>query len=97
MPWQERRGDPAVPPEQMQAEIENLRLWQEAQKKHWLRWGLASNAVSLVLCAVVLLKVALTGNDPPPPMIFIQLMLIFMGLAFMTAGRPFVPARRQQR
>jgi len=83
--------------EQLEAEVATLRRQQDNQKKHWLRWGLASNAVSLMLCTAVLLKVALTGNDPPPPMIFIVLTLLFVGLAFITAGRPllFAGARRQ--
>jgi hypothetical protein len=82
--------------EQLEAEIATLRRQQESQKKHWLRWGLASNAASLVLCAAVLLKVALTGDDPPPPMIFIVLTLLFVGLAFITAGRPLAFARTRQ-
>jgi hypothetical protein len=79
--------------EQLETEIATLRRQQDAQKKHWLRWGLASNAVGLLLCAVVLLKVALTGDDPPPPMTFIVLTLLFVGLAFITAGRPLALAR----
>jgi hypothetical protein len=81
--------------EQLEAEIAVLRRQQDAQKTHWLRWGLASNAGSLILCAVVLLKVTLTGDDPPPPMIFIVLTLLFVGLAFMTAGRPLALAPRR--
>jgi len=83
--------------EQLEAELAMLRRQQDNQKKHWLRWGLASNAASLVLCAVVLLKVALTGDNPPSPMIFIVLTLLFVGLAFITAGRPlaFARSRRQ--
>jgi len=79
--------------EQLETEIATLRQQQDSQKKHWLRWGLASNAASLVLCAAVLLKVALTGDDPPSPMIFIVLTLLFVGLAFMTAARPLAFAR----
>lgn len=83
--------------EQLEAEIESLQHQQEAQKKHWLRWGLASDAAGLILCVAVLLRVALTGDDPPPPMIFIVLTLIFIGLAFITAGRPQLIALRRQR
>jgi hypothetical protein len=82
--------------EQLEAEIAALRRQQESQKKHWLHWGLASNAASLVLCAAVLLKVALTGDDPPSPMIFIVLTLLFVGLAFITAGGPLAFARTRQ-
>jgi Na+/citrate or Na+/malate symporter len=79
--------------DQLEAEIAALRRQQDDQKKHWRRWGLASYAASLILCAAVLLKVALTGNDPPSPMIFIILTLLFVGLAFVTAGRPLAFAR----
>ncbi len=82
--------------EQLETEIATLRRQQDSQKKHWLRWGLASNAGSLVLCAVVLLKVALTGDDPPSPMIFIVLTLLFVGLAFITAARPLAFASPRQ-
>ena len=82
--------------EQLEAELAMLRRQQDNQKKHWLRWGLASNAASLVLCAVVLLKVALTGDNPPSPMIFIVLTLLFVGLAFITAGRPLALARSRR-
>jgi hypothetical protein len=79
--------------EQLEAEVAMLRRQQDNQNKHWLRWGLASNAASLVLCAVVLFKVALTGDNPPSPMLFIVLTLLFVGLAFMTAGRQLTFAR----
>jgi hypothetical protein len=79
-------------PMQIEAEIARLQQQQADQKKHWLRWGLASNAVAVTLCAVVLIKVALTGADPAPPMIFIVLTFIFFGSAFTTAARP--PALR---
>lgn len=79
--------------EQLETEIATLRRQQDGEKKHWLRWGMASNAASLVLCAVVLAKVALTGDDPPSPMIFIALTFLFVGLAFITAARPLAFAR----
>ena len=75
-------------PIQIEAEIARLQQQQADQKKHWLRWGLASNAVAVALCAVVLIKVALTGADPAPPMIFIVLTFMFFGSAFTTAARP---------
>jgi hypothetical protein len=86
------KREDAMTPERMEAEIESLRQQQIRQKKLWLRWGLASNAIGLLLCAAVLLKVALTGDDPPPPMIFIVLTYLFVGLVFITAGR--APAER---
>jgi hypothetical protein len=46
---------------------------------------------------VVLLKVALTGDNPPSPMIFIVLTLLFVGLAFITASRPLTVARFRTR
>ena len=52
--------------EQLEAEIE-VCAQQEAQKKHWLRWGLASDAAGLILCVAVLLRVALTGRRPASP------------------------------
>jgi hypothetical protein len=45
----------------------------------------------------VLLRVAITGDDPSSPMIFITLTYIFLGIAFITAGRsrtfPWFPRR----
>jgi hypothetical protein len=58
-------------PLQMEAEIASLQQQQAEQKKHWLRWGLASYAIGIALCVAVLIRVALTGADPAPPMIFI--------------------------
>jgi hypothetical protein len=73
----------------MNAEIDVLRLEQAALRRHWLRFGFISNAIGVMLCAVVLIKVAITGDDPPAPMIFIVLTYIFLGIAFVTAGRSF--------
>ncbi len=82
--------------QQLEAEIATLRRQRGDQQKHWLRWGLASNAVGVILCAAVLLRVALTGDDPPSPTIFIVLTLLFIGLAFITAGRPLAFARSRK-
>lgn len=73
---------------EMNAEIEVLRLERAAQRKHWRRWGFASNAIAVLLCAASLIKVAVTGDDPPAPMIFIVLTYIFLGLVFITAAKP---------
>jgi hypothetical protein len=44
-----------------------------------------------------MIKVAITGNDPPPPMIFNVLTYIFLGIVFITAGRQFArPSCRAQ-
>ncbi|MGO9049580.1 MAG: hypothetical protein ACLQFW_22320 [Xanthobacteraceae bacterium] len=74
--------------QELDAEIERLRLQQAEQRKHWRRWGFASNGVAVVLCIAVLVRVAITGSDPPSPMIFIVLTYVYLGLAFTTAGRP---------
>jgi hypothetical protein len=60
---------------------------QENQKNHWLRWGMAGNVAGAILFAVVAFKVAMTGDDPPPAMIFIALTLSIVGVAFTTVGR----------
>jgi hypothetical protein len=77
--------------------IDLVRQEQAALRKHWLRWGFASNGIAIALCAAVLIRVAITGDDPPPPMIFITLTYIFLGIAFITAGRsrafPWFPRR----
>ena len=73
--------------EEMQAEIASLRLEQMRQKKLWLRWALASYAIAIILVATVLIKVAMTGDDPPPTTIFVVLSYIFLGLVFRTLGR----------
>jgi len=73
--------------QELDAEIERLRLQQAEQRKHWRRWGFASNGVAVVLCIALLVRVAITGSDPPSPMIFIVLTYVYLGLAFTTAGR----------
>jgi hypothetical protein len=77
--------------EQIEAEIATLQRQQENQRKHWLRWGYAFLAGSLVLSAVIFLKVALTGDDPSAAMGFIVFTLLFVGISFTTAGRPDMP------
>ena len=72
---------------ELNTEIEILRLQQLDQQKHWCRWGFASNVVAIALCIAVLIRMALTGGNPPPLMIFIVLTYVFLGLAFTTAGR----------
>jgi len=83
--------------EEMDAEIERLRLQQADQRKHWRRWGFASNGVAIALCIAVLARVAITGSDPPSPMIFIVLTYIYLRFAFTAAGRsrvfPWFPQR----
>jgi hypothetical protein len=68
------------------AELENLRREQLARRKHWLRCGFVSNVIGLLLCAAALIKVAITGGDPPPLMIFVALTFIFLGIVFIIAG-----------
>ena len=75
--------------EDMQTEIENLRREQELQRKHWRRWGLAANIAGLVLALAVLLRAALTASELPSSMLFIVLTLLFVGLAFTSAGRGY--------
>jgi uncharacterized membrane protein len=75
--------------EEMQAEIERLRQEQELQKKHWRRWGFASNVAGLVLILAILLRAALTATELPPPMLFTVLTFLFIGLAFTFAGRGY--------
>jgi hypothetical protein len=74
--------------EQMEAEIEILRQQQQDQRKHWLRCGFGSLALSLAFFAAIAIRVARTGDDPAPQMVFIQLIFLFAGLAFLPAGRP---------
>ena len=63
--------------QELDAEIERLRLQQAEQRKHWRRWGFASNGVAIALCIAVLVRVAITGSDPPSPMIFIVLTYVY--------------------
>ena len=67
-------------------EIGILQQEQVALRRHWLLWGYASNGIAIALCVAVLLRVAITGDDPPSPMIFITLTYIFLGIAFITDG-----------
>jgi hypothetical protein len=73
--------------QQLSAEIASFRRQQIAQRKLWLRWGFASYGIGLLLCVVVIIKVAITGDEAPSPMIFVVLSTMFLGLAFINAGR----------
>jgi hypothetical protein len=68
--------------EQIEAEIAMFKRQQENQKKLWRRCGQAFFVWGLILCAVVGARMALTGEDPPPPMLFITLTSMYVGLAF---------------
>ncbi len=81
-------------PQEMIAEIESLRQQQAAQRKLWLRLGFASNGIGLLLAVVVLVKVAITGNDQPPPMIFIVLTYVFLGIVIITTVRSIARSPR---
>jgi hypothetical protein len=87
----------AMPSQDPYAEIAILRQQHLALRKLWLRWGLASYAVAIALCVAVLIRVAMIGNDPPPPMIFIVLTYVFLGFAFVTAARSLPLPRFQRR
>jgi hypothetical protein len=65
-------------PEELEAEIKSLRQQQEDQKRNWFRWGLASFGIFTVLYIVIGIKMAITGADPPPPMMFIALTFLFL-------------------
>jgi hypothetical protein len=73
--------------QEMNAEIDVPRLEQAAQRKLWRRFGFAGSAIGVMLYVIVLLKVAITGNDPPAHMTFIVLTYVFLGIAFTAAGR----------
>jgi hypothetical protein len=82
MKWED-----VVTAEQMEAEIAALRQELDLQRRHWRRCGLAANIAGLVLVLAVLLRAAMTASAPAPSMIFIVLTFLFIGLAFMSAGR----------
>jgi len=73
--------------QEMVAEIESLRQQQAAQRKLWLCWGFVSRGIGILLAVVVLIKVAITGNNSPPPVTFIVMTYIFLGNVFITTGR----------
>jgi len=76
--------------QQLRAEIANFRQEQMAQmtqRKLWLRFGFASYAIGLLLCVLVIIRVAITGEEAPSPMLFVVLGCMFLGLAFIRAGR----------
>ena len=76
-------------PAEMEAEIKSLRQEQDLQRKHWRCWGFAASICGLVLVIVVLLLAASKGSAPQPPMVFIVLTFLFIGLAFGGAGRGY--------
>jgi hypothetical protein len=84
--------------EQMQADIESLRQQQDRQRRNWARWGLVSFGIALVLWIAIGIGMAKTGADPSPPMLFIMLTFVFLGLVFSSVGRPntfrFWPRRK---
>jgi Na+/melibiose symporter-like transporter len=73
--------------EYLAADIVVLPRRQDNQKTHWQSWGMAANVAGAILFAAVMLKVAMTGEDPPIAMIVIALMVSFVGIAFTTVGR----------
>ena len=73
--------------EQMEAEIETLRQQQQNQRQHWLRCGYGSLALALAIFVGIAIRLAQTGDDPAPQMVFIQLIFVFAGIAFLPAGR----------
>ena len=84
--------------QELVTEIEILELQRADQRKHWFCWGFASNLVVIAVCVAVLIRMAMTGDNPPALMIFIVLAYVFLGLTFTTAGRsrrdiPWFPHR----
>jgi hypothetical protein len=71
--------------QELSAEIANFRQEQIAQRKLWLRWGFASYGIGLLRCVMVIVKVAITGEEAPSPMLFVVLGYMFLGVA--NAGR----------
>jgi hypothetical protein len=81
--------------EQIEAEIAMFKRQQENQKKLWRRCGQAFFVWGFILCVVVGVRVALTGDDPPPPMLFIALTSMYIGLAFsFVSHRTAIPETR---
>jgi len=70
------REDPTTA-EERSAEIESLRRQQAAQRKLRLRLGFANNRMAVLAGRRRLIKIAITGNDPPPTMTFIVMTYIF--------------------
>jgi len=77
--------------ERMRAETASLQQRRADQKKHWLRWGLMSHLVAIVLCVVLWIRLAFTGADSARPMILIVLTFVYFGSAFATAAQSPVP------
>jgi hypothetical protein len=73
--------------QELSVELADLRLERVAYRRLWRRWGFASFIISVLLCAVALTRVAITGEDPPFPMLFLVLTYLFAGLAFTSIGR----------
>jgi hypothetical protein len=73
--------------QELNAAIANFRQQQIAQRKLWVRWGFTSYGIGLLLCVLVIIKVAITGDEAPSPMLFVVLGYMLLGLAFIHAGR----------
>jgi hypothetical protein len=82
-----RNTERAMTAQQLRAEIANFRQEQMAQRKLWLRWGFASYGIGLLLCVLVIVRVAITGEEAPSLMLFVVLGCMFLGLALIRAGR----------
>jgi fatty acid desaturase len=73
-PAADRRGGRIA--EERSAEIESLRRQQAAQRNSVSASALPTTAWPYLL-AVAVIKIAITGNDPPPTMTFIVMTYIF--------------------
>jgi hypothetical protein len=75
--------------EQLEMEFARLLAQRNDQRKNWRLFGYVSIGLSLAIFFANTIKVFMTGADPAPPMVLIQVVFVIVGAAFLTAGRGY--------
>lgn len=75
--------------EQLEVEFARLLAQRDDQRKNWRFFGYVSIGLSLAVFFAIGVKMFMTGADPDPRMVLIQVVFAIVGAAFLTAGRGY--------